>query len=511
MSFSESSTSAQPRWLRHEPPWITGVVAVYLAFALPVVFFGRLTSDEGWYLLASVNVAGGQRPYRDFLFTQTPLLPYVYAPILSVLGRTLVVARIVSMVFGLAGLLFAMAAIHRRAGRFAAILGGLLLTLNLAVTFDASVLKTQSLTLLLTGLAIWLVSGRGRWFEVVGSVVAMTLAVLSRLSMLPALICFLLYWLSGTRRPRTAGLVAAAASGAMLALSAWFFWASGNAWFGVYGFHRAYFAGMSTEGQFSWFFLRGFLSNQMPIILAGLMALVVFSYRLLKVRKRALPPAVDLPLMGLLIGSYLTTTALHATRLVAYPTYQTSNVLFLVVFTSGVLGGLVEARPPLSAAMLAAALGLSILGMPWQEYVIHRDGIAAPAKVAEASALLDRLPSGNGRVLTLAPELAVGARHLIQGYEMGTFSHFPLMGDAEAARLRVTNSSGVERDLADRRASILSLTPRALGAFARGIEPRKLRRLIDASYDLASVVKGYGQYSEELYLFSARADLTPTK
>jgi hypothetical protein len=505
MSLAESPTSSRSSLFRHPYAWLAAVVAIYLALALPVVFFGRVTADEGWYLLASVNVARGQQPYRDFLLTQMPLLPYVYAAFLSVVGQSLVAARLVSMLFGLGGLVLAMASLRRRAGVFAAVLGGLLLALDLAVTFDASVLKTQSLTLLLTGLAIWLAAGSGRWFEIVGSIVAMTLAVLTRLSMLPALACFCLFWLAGPKHRRAVGLLATAVSAVMLAASAWFFWAGGNAWFGVYDFHHVYFAGMSTEGGFGWFFLQGFLSNQMPIVVAGLSALALLGWRWWKSGTSGAPWVADLPLLALLLGSYLSTTTLHATRVVAYPTYQTSNVLFLVVLTGIVLGRAAEAKPRVHAATLAAAVLLALLGMPWQEYVVHRDGMAAPGKVAEATAVLARLPQGNRRILTLAPELAVGAHlDLLAGYEMGTFSYFPLLGDAQAEQLHVANTVRVQRDLAEQRASILALTPRALGTFSRGIEPHELRRLIDSHYNLAAVVKGYGQYAEELYLFSAK-------
>jgi hypothetical protein len=498
--------------LRHERAWLGGVVAVYLALALPVVFFGRLTADEGWYLLASVNVAHGQRPYRDFLFTQMPLLPYVYAAVLSVIGHGLVTARLVSMLFGLGGLLFAVLAIRRRAGGGAAILGGTLLALNLAVTFDASVLKTQSLTLLLSGLSIWLASGTGRRHEIAGSIAAMTLAVLSRLSMLPALACFCLFWVLGPRRGRTVGIVATLASAAALLASGWFFWADGNGWFGVYDFHRVYFAGMPTEGQFGWFFFKGFLGNQMPIIVAGLVAMGLLGWRWWKSGSSSPPWASDLRLLWLLLASYLVTTVLHATRTVVYPTYQTSNVLFLVVLTGIVLGRLVDGKPRGQAATWALAVLLGLVGMPWQEYVLHRDGLAAPGKVTEVTAAIARLPRGNGRILTLAPELAVSAGlDLLPGYEMGSFSYFPLLDDARAGQLRVVNQARFERDVLESRASILALTPRALATLSRGIGPPKLRHLIDSRYQLAMATAGYGQYAEELYLFAAKDSGTPRK
>ena len=42
------------------------------------VWFGNLNQDEGWYLYAARAVADGRLPYRDFFFTQGPVMPYLY-------------------------------------------------------------------------------------------------------------------------------------------------------------------------------------------------------------------------------------------------------------------------------------------------------------------------------------------------------------------------------------------------------------------------------------------------
>ena len=500
MSLQTFGGSSHQKWI-----WLGLIVVAYLAFALPVVFWGRLTADEGWYLLASVNVAEGLRPYRDFLFTQTPLLPYVYGAILSTVGASLVAARFVSMLFGLGGLLCAMAAIQRRVGTFAAVLGGTILVLDLAVAFDASVLKTQSLTLLFGGLAILFASGSGRWFEIVGSVAAMTLAVLTRLSMAPALVCFYVYWIAAGSARRGIAWVAAAASVGVLAVSAGFFWAGGNAFFGVYDFHLAYFAGMPTDGKFLWFFVKGFVANQMPVIVAGLSAFGLLIWRWKKFGIASSPWAADVRLLALLLASYLSTTILHATRTVTYPTYQTSNVLFLIAFAGIVLGRLGSSKPRRQAAMMAAAVLIGLAGMPWQEYVVNLRGVGAPGKVAEATAKLNLLPKGNGQILTLAPELAVSTRlNLLPGYEMGAFSYFPRLDDARAEQLRVVNAARLARDLTEHRASILGLTTNSLYDFERGLGRARLVQLIASRYNLVGTVEGYGQYSEVLYLFAEK-------
>ena len=43
------------------------------------VWMGALNQDEGWYLYAANMVADGKTPYRDFQYTQGPLMPIVYS------------------------------------------------------------------------------------------------------------------------------------------------------------------------------------------------------------------------------------------------------------------------------------------------------------------------------------------------------------------------------------------------------------------------------------------------
>ena len=55
---------------------------VVLAFA--AVWLGALNQDEGWYLYAARLVSEGKTPYRDFFYTQAPVMPIVYAAFASV-------------------------------------------------------------------------------------------------------------------------------------------------------------------------------------------------------------------------------------------------------------------------------------------------------------------------------------------------------------------------------------------------------------------------------------------
>ena len=81
-----------------------------LAFA--AVWLGGLNQDEGWYLYAAGLVGEGRMPYRDFFYTQGPLMPCVYSAF-SWTWRVggLLGARILTCLIGLASMiLFAAAA-----------------------------------------------------------------------------------------------------------------------------------------------------------------------------------------------------------------------------------------------------------------------------------------------------------------------------------------------------------------------------------------------------------------
>ena len=63
--------------------WTTLIWSLALAAALVLgaanLILGELNQDEGWYLYAARLVSEGQILYRDFAFTQAPLLPLAYS------------------------------------------------------------------------------------------------------------------------------------------------------------------------------------------------------------------------------------------------------------------------------------------------------------------------------------------------------------------------------------------------------------------------------------------------
>jgi len=125
----------------------------FACLAAAAVWMGGLNQDEGWYLYAANLVAEGKMPYRDFFYTQGPMLPIVYSAFawiwksFGILG-----ARVFTLAIGVFGILLAAALARRLApeGRRgeAAVATLLLLGSNLYHVYFVTIPKTYALAAL---------------------------------------------------------------------------------------------------------------------------------------------------------------------------------------------------------------------------------------------------------------------------------------------------------------------------------------------------------------------------
>ena len=165
--------------------------AVLAAFA---VWFGGLNQDEGWYLYAAQLVGEGKMLYRDFAFTQGPLLPKFYKSFAWAWadGRGLLGARIFTATIGLVGMMLAAGLARMLAGRRRASVAGviafLLLGCNLYHIYYTAIPKTYALAQLWVMMGFCLLaisarsSGRCKAF-LVGAGMALGYAAGTRLSL----------------------------------------------------------------------------------------------------------------------------------------------------------------------------------------------------------------------------------------------------------------------------------------------------------------------------------------
>ena len=89
--------------------WVLSLLA-FAVLSGAAVWLGGLNQDEGWYLYAAQLVGEGKMPYRDFAYTQGPLMPLCYSFFAWVWKSWgLLGARLLTLCIGLAAIVFTLA------------------------------------------------------------------------------------------------------------------------------------------------------------------------------------------------------------------------------------------------------------------------------------------------------------------------------------------------------------------------------------------------------------------
>ena len=138
---------------------LAGFAFAILAFSS--VWLGGLNQDEGWYLYAAQLVSEGRMPYRDFFYTQGPLMPTLYSSLTWVWQQGGILgARILTCGIGLAGMVFAavLARLLAPQGRkgAAGVVAFMLLGCNLYHIYYTSIPKTYALASLFATMGYYL-------------------------------------------------------------------------------------------------------------------------------------------------------------------------------------------------------------------------------------------------------------------------------------------------------------------------------------------------------------------
>ena len=143
-------------------------LAACAVLAGAAVWMGGLNQDEGWYLYAANLVAKGRLPYRDFAFTQGPVMPFVYSAFTGAWQSFgLLGARVVTLALGLVGILFAMGTARRLVADdakkgVAALVVFFLLATNLYHLYYLAIPKTYALAGLFVSVAFFLLTWTGQ-------------------------------------------------------------------------------------------------------------------------------------------------------------------------------------------------------------------------------------------------------------------------------------------------------------------------------------------------------------
>ncbi len=177
--------------------WFSGIIVLCLLalYAINVVL-GPLNQDEGWYLLSAINTAQGMVPYKDFAYTQAPVLPQFYAVFSDIWAPVGVLGgRIFSAILGILGIFFFTVASYCLApkGRkgAAAIMTMALLGLCPVYTYFTAIPKTYALAGLFVGAGVFALVSRKRFsFEFAAAFFALAAGVRLSLGVILAAVGF---------------------------------------------------------------------------------------------------------------------------------------------------------------------------------------------------------------------------------------------------------------------------------------------------------------------------------
>lgn len=480
-----------------------------------------MIGDEGFYSLAARNVMEGKLPYRDFVFTQMPLLPYVYGGWYSIFGVSIESGRMLSAILGAGSVVLIMGSCHRRAGVTAGIIGGALVALNLHFIGDTLTIKTQSLTVFLASCVIFVLSKRESHrplFQAALALIFATLAFLTRLSMLPMLGLVWLYLGWQFRRALLPYLGMLAINLAVLVGVYLFFKADGNLLFGIYGFHQEYFGFMPWTWQRLIPTLHSWIGNQFPIVLLFLCA----TWHFMTLAKEAKQHWDALLFPALLFFSYMGATVVHFINTQSYATHQTSIVAFAAVFAAILLAPLLEdlweaaetsGKPPISRAFTGVAFALLLLlplslGEIGMYLGFDREGNIGLQKIKEAVRVIRQEAQPGDSILTFSTELAVNGRLKVpSGYEASEFTYIAAMENERAGKLHITKFNKLIADIESGEHKVFAVDDRSFSIMANGNKEAAelLKQRVNLHYKPFATIPQYGQFQCNLYLFALNA------
>jgi hypothetical protein len=394
-----------------------GVLGVYAALAAHYHGASAMAPDESFYSVAAREAVDGRLPYRDFAYTQMPLLPYVNGALLAIAGRTLAAHRAINAVWGAFTVAAVLWIVRRRTGAIApALLAGFLVAASPRwVSVQALAVWCAPTGAFLT-IALGAALHRGSyWPRAAVFAVAAAIACGCRLTSAPIVaVMALLFALEGDARRRLA--TAALFVGVPLAAIAPFALAAPASFaFDVVRYHLggAHERDLYVRAAQWW--------NVAPAVTAGFAALLFAIPRLL--RERA---SVELVLLATGAVALLLPMAPPS----AWGVYISASVPVAAAGGAIVLHGLAESRATIArVAWALPALSLCILSPP------VATAAHPPDEVAEMAAFV-RAKVPPGPLLTPLGVVAVEAgRRVLPGTEMGTFAAMA-PADSAAAHAR---------------------------------------------------------------------------
>jgi hypothetical protein len=480
--------------------WMAGAILITV-FAGAWVIVGSPNADEGWYLTASRLVFQGRLPYRDFAFTQMPLLPYVYGVSQLLPMSPLYMGRLTSLALFVAATLIAFGVVRRKAGAGSAWLFLIAALANAWVAYYCVLVKTYALVSLLF-VACWAILSADR-------VSTRRLAVVSALALaavgvrlsaagfaLPVVVAAL--WAAKSRHARLWVLGVTLASAA--AIGAFILQAPDVAHWHVVSHHMNQWRDPNSLHRIDKVFTRRvphFILWFWPDLLVT--AFVLDQRR--RARKRLATAGSSKlgfsPEFACALGLCGFTAAHFATgnlHMEYFAPVTVAGIPMLVIAAHRAGLWITWGRRWVLATAMFAAVGLFQFTVHGRNNIDFSGGKWPVSEIRDLAHLIaPRLAPGDSVVALEALWVPVEMQHpVVAGLEMGPFSVYE-MGSAEARSLRVVNGSIVAEYLDRATPGAVILTEWDWEEFTRLGVAASIHAALALHYDSVAHWKDFGQ------------------
>jgi hypothetical protein len=512
-------------------------VAVALFLGLANLYFGELNQDEGWYLYAAGEVADGSFPYRDFAFTQAPLLPFVYAlatPLVKAWG--LGGGRLFTMVLGLAAAFLA-ARLARKiapddAKQAAGWIAFALAAVNVYQSYFTTVVKTYALCGLFLVAGFWLLScvnGRGRAVAALVAGLLLACAAGTRISSGAALAVGGFYLLARRKDFGDAAWISfgvGGAAGLAAIFLPWYFVAKDGFLFGVFEYHSLRSAGgLKPALVYKCGFISRVVQGYYPALALGVVTLMLFLVR--RAPRDGGKPTVAKPIwITVLLISLVHFSApfpYDDYQVPLYPLFCAALAAALASWVAGVSGAHPRAASATVWAIVlisAAAAFSSPINQNWM--ILGRDRLwwkvrARPQlqQLRDVAFVLRSNSTPGGELLTQDTYLAVEAGLKVpKGLEMGPFSYYADWPTERAEKIHVVNEEMLREVIRTTPAPLAALSGYSLSVQSPDvIELDPLRQealwtIVRARYEPLFDVPNFGQGATTLRVLQRKDSTT---
>jgi hypothetical protein len=440
--------------------------------ALIFVSHGRTNIDEGVFLNAGRLVYEGQLPYRDFPFSQGPLLPYVYGLAIHICGPSVLVGRVVSFLLAGVGIGATLWIAHSLGGRLAAMIAMALTIVNLPALWVAMTVRTQSLgtpLVLLAALAL-AAPRRGVW----GWAAAPSLLLWAsgaRVTLLLAFAAVSLWVALQLRKSRQLLMRVAAVVGAQAIVIFSPLWITPDA----ARFHL--FTAQLTRSERGGVQHGSFIDQAIgkisilfepqtdffPIFPLALAITINLAW----MWRRGWRPNLERPLGDHLSAQFV----LVALAMLVFVPHLVFSHGFLTYFVTSsallvpaIAIGVAHARPdgarspPFVLSIVASLLAFSLVTVPahWSSWV--GSGQSSFPAFREVGRQLGDLAGPDCTILTMETALAFETGcHVLPGLEYSIFSYFPKLSKQEAKRRGVLNAELLKQRVLELQPELIAL------------------------------------------------------